>query len=240
MWAKYGLKFYICTMATIKFIIQSNSDTAGIYVRLKDGRLFDVKAKTNFIIDSKDWKCENVKTKNSDNKKTFSFKAGMPNGKSESSKQLIIELHRFRTNLLEHYNKKTNKLEINTQWLKDFINPPVQVVEVSNKLVEYIEYYALHKKNDISKASYKKLFVIKHLLERFQKETKSEYLIKDIDMNFKLHFETYCLKENYAPNTIARTINFIKTIQERIGLKPIISLMISLLNIFPLKKSIWI
>ena len=41
---------------------------------------------------------------------------------------------------------------------------------------------------------------------------KAEYLIKDIDANFKLRFETYCLKENYAPNTIARAVNSIKTI----------------------------
>ena len=40
-------------MATIKFLIQSKSDTAGIYVRLKEGRLIDVKAKTKFVANGK-------------------------------------------------------------------------------------------------------------------------------------------------------------------------------------------
>ena len=46
---------YICAMATIKFIVRGKSETASIYVRFKEGRLFDVTAKTNYIIDSKDW-----------------------------------------------------------------------------------------------------------------------------------------------------------------------------------------
>lgn len=46
---------YICAMATIKFIVRGKSETASIYVRFKEGRLFDVTAKTNYIIDSNDW-----------------------------------------------------------------------------------------------------------------------------------------------------------------------------------------
>lgn len=197
MWAKCGLIAYICSMATIKFILQSKSDTAGIYVRLKEGRLIDVKAKTKFIINSDNW---------SDAK-------GQPkNLKDSSSKSLWSDLVGFQSDLLDHYNQCNNKLEINTQWLKDFINPKPKQAEISNKLVAYFDFYLLHKKNELGLASYKKLNVIKHLVERFESTTKSEYLIKDVDNNFKLRFENYCLEQNYAPNTIARTINFIKTI----------------------------
>jgi integrase len=54
--------------------------------------------------------------------------------------------------------------------------------------------------------------VIKHLIQRFQKEIKKEYLINDIDSDFKLKFEAYCRDNNYSPNTIARAIKFIKTL----------------------------
>jgi integrase len=70
----------------------------------------------------------------------------------------------------------------------------------------------LHKKTELGFASCQKLNVVKQLIIRFQREVKTEYLIKDVDANFKLRFETYCLKENYALNTIARAINSIKTI----------------------------
>ncbi len=184
-------------MATINFFIQSKNNPAGIYVRLREGRSIDAKAKTKFAIDSKDW----------------STTKGQPKNLTDTGfKNLNSDLAQLKKDLLDHYNKSVKTNTINTQWLKDFINPPQQIAEISNKVAEYFEYYALHKKNEISLGSYKKLFVIKHLIERFQKESKSEYLIKDIDANFKLQFEKYCLKENYAPNTIARTINFIKTI----------------------------
>ncbi len=190
-------ELYICTMATIKFIIRGNSETSSIYVRFKEGRLIDISAKTNFLINSKDW----------------SASKGQPKSLTDMSlKKLNKDLVDFRGDLLAHYNESTNKLEINSKWLKAFINPPAPIIEVSNRLVHYFDYYALHKKNDISIASCKKLKVVKHLIERFEKETKLEYLIKDVNANFKLKFESYCLKENYAPNTIARTINFIKTI----------------------------
>jgi integrase len=54
--------------------------------------------------------------------------------------------------------------------------------------------------------------VQKKMIEKFQKETKTEFLIKDVDSNFRLRFETFCIKENYAPNTISQVIKSIKTI----------------------------
>ena len=48
MWTTYGLILYFCIMATIKYFIQSKNNPAGIYVRLKEGRNIDAKAKTKF------------------------------------------------------------------------------------------------------------------------------------------------------------------------------------------------
>lgn len=181
-------------MATIKFFIQSKNKPAGIYVRLREGVYTDAKAKTKFAINPGDW----------------SAAKGTPiNLKTEGFKKLNNELVKFKSDLLTHYNNSVGKTTINSQWLKDYITPP-PTTGISNKLLEYFDYYALHKKVEVSNR--KKLNVIKHLLDRFQKEIRVQYLIKDVDANFKVKFEEYCLKENYAPNTIARAINFIKTI----------------------------
>ena len=184
-------------MATIKYYLQSKNKPAGIYVRLREGVFIDAKAKTKLAINPDDW---------SDTK-------GQPkNLKDESFKELNTELVKFKAKLLNHYNQSTGKREINSQWLKDFINPPEQQNAIPDKLVHYFDYYALHKKNAISKATDKKLTVNKHLLERFQKVTKKEYLIRDVDSNFKLRLEEFCVQENYAPNTIAKLVTFVKTI----------------------------
>lgn len=198
MWTNYGLILYFCPMATIKFFIQSKSATAGIYVRLREGRNIDAKAKTKFAINPADW----------------SSKKGQPkNLKDESLKQLNENLNTLTETLLKHYNNSvTNNIQIDTQWLKDFIKPQQKLEAIPNQLVAYFDYYGKHKKSNLENSTYKKLNVNKHLIERFERETHRQYLIKDVNADFKLKFETYCTKENYAHNTIARTMKFIKTI----------------------------
>jgi hypothetical protein len=185
-------------MATIKFIIKSDSETASIYLRFKEGRSIDITAKTNFIINAKDWTSKNN---------------GQPKNLNEASlKKLNKDLKGLSLDLLSHYNNSVGKDTINTQWLKDFINPPLKADTIPTKLIDYFDYYSLHKKSTVEASTHKKLNVNKHLIERFQKETKKVYYIKDVNADFKLKFENYCLSQNYAPNTIARAIKFIKTI----------------------------
>ncbi len=184
-------------MATINFIIQTNSNPSAIYIRFKEGRTFDIKAKTNFLINPTNW----------------SNSKGQPkNLKDATFKKLDADLINLKTNLLNHYNSHPNKNSINSQWLKNFINPIDIPDSIPNKLVTYFDYYALHKKSSMQPASYKKLFVNKHLLERFEKATNTTYLINHVNADFKLQFEVFCKKEGYAANTIARAIKFIKTI----------------------------
>ena len=184
-------------MATINFLIQSESNPAAIYIRLKEGRNIDVKTKTKYITNPLNW----------------SNSKGQPkNLKDEKQKKLDAVLVNLKTDLLNHFNSYPDKNKINAQWLKNFITPVEEPEAITNKLVEYFDYYALHKKSSIMPSTYTKLFVNKHLLERFEKATKTTYLISDVNAQFKLAFETFCLKDNYASNTIARAIKFIKTI----------------------------
>ncbi len=183
-------------MARIIFFIQSKKNPAGIYVRLRDGVRIDAKAKTNFIIDPKDWSAPKNQPKNGE----------------AHLKKLSDDLNKLQSNLLSFYNANSDKQAINSKWLKDFINPPKSNEEKSNKLLEYFNYYITIKKNEIGSGSFKKLNVIMALLKRFEKETKTEYLMANIDSDFKTKFTTYCTEQNYASNTISRAVKYIKTI----------------------------
>ena len=184
-------------MATIKYIVKGNSEISSIYLRFKEGRLIDLTVKTNFSINCNDW----------------SETKGLPkNLKDANLKKLHNGLINLSAELLNHYNNTSNKLDINSKWLKDFINPTIKATDITNKLIEYWDYYALHKTSTITYKTKKKLTVQKHLLERFQKTTKTEYLIKDVNANFKLNLENYCNNHDYAPNTISQLIKTIKTI----------------------------
>ena len=46
-------------MASINFILQSTKNPAVIYIRLRDGRTLDIKAKTNFHIAPINWDIKN-------------------------------------------------------------------------------------------------------------------------------------------------------------------------------------
>lgn len=187
-------------MAKIKYIVRNDSKTSSIYIRFKDGRKFDLTAKTNFIVDAKDW----------------SSKKGQPINLNDTSlKRLNEKLVEKGSQLLKHYNNSVDKEPISIQWLKDFINPPDTLQpenQAPDKIVAYIDYYIKLKRNDVGSSTYKRNNVYKNLIKRFEDSQNRILFIKDFDENFKMKFEEYCFQQNYAHNTIARTIKFIKTI----------------------------
>ena len=189
-------------MASINLLLQSKKNPAVIYIRLRDGRTLDIKAKTNYHIDPANWdEAEQRPTKKA--------------LKDIDNANLDTDLATLKNELLKEYNKSKGVRITDTQWLKDFINPPKVEekveAEISDKLVDYIDTYVEFKKADLKKPSISKCNVIKNLLKRYQEHTKSIVYIRDVDAKFKLNFEQYCISVGYAPNTTARNIRFIKT-----------------------------
>ena len=185
-------------MASINLLLQSKKNPAVIYIRLRDGRTLDIKAKTNYHIDPANWdEAEQRPTKKA--------------LKDIDNANLDTDLATLKNELLKEYNKSKGVKTIDSQWLKDFINPPQEEEKLPDKLVDYIDTYVEFKKADLKKPSISKCNVIKNLLKRYQEHTKSIVYIRDVDAKFKLNFEQYCISVGYAPNTTARNIRFIKT-----------------------------
>ncbi|WP_426065254.1 phage integrase SAM-like domain-containing protein [Flavobacterium sp. DSP2-3-1] len=185
-------------MASINLLLQSKNSPAVIYVRLRDGRTLDIKAKTNYHIDIDNWEeAEQRPTKKA--MKLIDFA------------NLDTDLATLKNDLLKAYNKSKGVKTVDAQWLKDFVNPPQVGEKHTDKLVDYIDTFIDFKKRDVKSSTITKCNVIKHLLERYQKHTKSILYIRDIDTKFKMDFEKYSISVGYAPNTTARNIRFIKT-----------------------------
>jgi integrase len=185
-------------MASIYLLLQSKKSPAVIYIRLRDGRNTDIKAKTNYHIDPKDW----------DDAEQRPTKRAV---KDIDIANLDTDLVTLKNDLLKQYNKSKGIKLIDAQWLKDFINPPQEEIKHPDKLVDYIDTFIEFKKSDVKSSTVTKCNVIKHLLMRYEKETKTTLYIRDIDAKFKMDFEKYCIKVGYAPNTTSRNIRFIKT-----------------------------
>lgn len=185
-------------MASIYLLLQSKKSPAVVYIRLRDGRNTDIKAKTNYHIDPVNWdEAEQRPTKKS--------------LKDIHIANLDTDLAKLKNDLLTEYNKSKGLKLIDALWLKDFINPPQEEEKHTDKLVDYIDTFIEFKRADVKSSTITKCNVIKHLLQRYEKQTKTKLYIRNIDTKFKMNFEKYCLDSGYAPNTTARNIRFIKT-----------------------------
>ena len=185
-------------MASIYLLLQSKRSPAVIYIRLRDGRTLDIKAKTNYHIDPINWdEAEQRPTKKA--------------LKEIHIANLDTDLKDLKNDLLKEYNRCKGKKVVDADWLRNFINPPQEQEKHPDKLVDYIDTFIEFKKADVKSSTVTKCNVIKHLLMRYEKETKTTLYIRDIDAKFKMDFEKYCIKVGYAPNTTSRNIRFIKT-----------------------------
>jgi integrase len=185
-------------MASIYLLLQSKKSPAVIYIRLRDGRTLDIKAKTNYHIDPINW----------DDAEQRPTKKAL---KDIHIANLDTDLAALKNDLLKEYNRSKGVKVVDAQWLKDFVNPPQEQEKHPDKLVDYIDTFIEFKKADVKSSTITKCNVIKHLLLRYQEQTKSVLYIRDIDAKFKMDFEKYCISVGYAPNTTARNIRFIKT-----------------------------
>jgi integrase len=116
--------------------------------------------------------------------------------------------------LLKHYNDSKNKVLVNTQWLKDFLDPAIIVIEdkkIPTTLVEYIDYYIEYRKHELNDTSVKKFKVIQHKMQRFELFRKKPILINEINDRFKNEFVSYYKSQSYAQNTMQRELVMIKT-----------------------------
>lgn len=185
----------------ITFFLQSTRKPAPIYCRIREGITVDAKARTKFSVNPEDW----------------SKAKGSPKVKDAAGKMLQSELDNFKRDLTDRLNKRQPHEVINSDWLKLFINPPQQAQPLPGNLVSYFDKYIEAKQADatqgkITVSTIKKARVNRQLLSRMQDEAGTPLLIEDVSPDFAKRFETYCIENNYAPNTTARALMYIKTV----------------------------
>jgi integrase len=184
-------------MATIKFYLQSKKNPAGIYVRIREKEKVDAKSKTKFVINPNDWSQIKQQTKNTND---------------EAFKKLNSDLSDFKNKLLTHYNNCIQNTKIDSNWLKQFINPTEELEGIPTKLVDYFDYYASVRKHSVSESTHSKIFTNKKFIESFQKHKKREFYIKDFNENFVAEFQLFSIQKGISQNTFARKIRTIKTV----------------------------
>lgn len=188
-------------MATINFLLQSNKNPARIYVRLRDGKEIDVKAKTKYVINPDKWD----KQKQSVNKSAR---------RDIEYLNLDTEIQNLKFELEIQYNSIKGNRVVNKDWLENIINPLADetIINEETLLIDYIEKYIEYKRNSVTPSTTKKSNVIKNMLLNYQKDRNKVIKINAVNLDFKTDFENYQVSKDYALNTISRAVKFYKTV----------------------------
>ncbi len=192
-------------MATISFLFRSTKEEAPLIVRLlfrHNNTDFVYGTTTKVIVTKEYWTKQHtkkVKVTEILNKKI----------------EINEELGKIQKFLMDSFDKAYPE-NVDKDWLvnrmKAYYNPEEKTEALPKDLLGYLDKYLELKKNDLATNTIKKINVIKQLLIRYQQQINKPLNLKDINLNFKVDFEKYCLENNYAPNTIGIAFKFIKTI----------------------------
>jgi len=200
-------------MATVNFLYRSTKDKANLHVRLLyrfSDNDFVFGANTKFET-TKDYWSENHVV----DKKTKKIKGTKDVQTLNKRLEVNTELNKIENHILNEFNSVSPDA-ITKEWLQNqidlYYNPPQEVEPLPKGLLKYFDYFIECKKNEITVGTLKKYNVSKHLLERYELEKKTAIQIIDVNDKFKLDFEKYCLKQNYAPNTISKDLRTLKTV----------------------------
>lgn len=200
-------------MATVNFLYRSIKDKANLHLRLLyrfNDKDFVVGANTKLELAKDYWNNNHVV-----DKKTKKIKGTKDPDILNKRLETINEYNKIENHILTAFNS-ANKIEINKEWLQKqidlYYNPIQESESLPTELLKYYDYYMECKKNSVEASTFKKYNVIKHLLERYQKEQERKIQILDINDKFTIDFENYCLKNHYSISTLKKCIKTVKTV----------------------------
>jgi hypothetical protein len=204
-------------MATVNFLYRSTRQTANLVARLlftHNEKNAVLGANTEYKVDATYWNANHVP-----DKKTKKIKGTKDVDIINKRAKVNTELKKINDHILTSFDL-VNPENITKDWLQTqidyYYNPPTEIVDeaepLPTELLKYFDYFIEQKKNEVTNGTLKKYNVIKHLLERYKKPLKKEIQISDVNESFKKDFEKFCIKNNYAINTISKSIKIIKTV----------------------------
>ena len=202
-------------MATIKYLLQSKSEIAPIYLRLSLGRVkgekskyISFKRKTGLNINPKDW----------------SIDKSLPKQNIAANKKMASRLRGLSKAILDDLNDANSEnVEVSGEWLNTHIdiffkrNTKTDLDKLTNYGLYFLDNlpYKVSKqgKSGVAKSTQKKYKTIVNKLTLFEKKRKKTIFIKDVDSNLRSELIQYFVKvDKLSDNTIGRYLKFVKSI----------------------------
>jgi|TARA_R100000479_G_scaffold174871_1_gene124276 integrase len=194
-------------MATIKYLLQSKSENAPIYLRLSLGRENTIKRKTGLTINPKDW----------------SKATGKPKQTSARNKNTSTELDKLSTKIYEDVNEASSKGNtINGNWLQrridihfERINENNQSELVADAIQAIIDTADVRKNGTggvgLSKSRVNAYKSLKRIFSEYQ--DSNSFKVREINVKFANDFLRWLLNsKQYSKSYAVKKIADLKTV----------------------------
>ncbi len=196
-------------MATVKYLLQSKSNSANIYLRYSIDRKTVLKRKTGFVINPTDW----------------SEDKAFPKTGREDLKALKSNLEKLATFIKDAHNESVSKgQEFTPEWLEfqiDSFNNKTPIIELDIFTV-YIQKYideSPYKQNQkkqlgLSKGRVQNLKLFKNTILKYEFEVlnSKRILIKEINLTFLEKYKMWMLGKGYSIEYVGKNIANFRTI----------------------------
>jgi integrase len=196
-------------MATLKYIIQSKSESSNIYVRYSIDRKTNLKRKTGFVINPKDW----------------SLDKALPKQNREDLKAIKSKLDKLAVHINEAYNGAVNiGTEFNGDWLQhqiDLFNNKIVVVDM-DVLTNSIDAY-IDRGDNLTRGSIKNLDNLKKFIVNYETDALKgkQVLIRNINLDFIDAFKKYHKSKGRSINYIGTYISILRAVVNKASLNGI-------------------
>jgi integrase len=202
-------KKLLIIMATLKYILQSESENSQIYIRYSINRKKVLWRKSGHVINSKYW----------------SETLSQPIQKTDALKNLKSKLDKLSTFINDKYNDGVSiGTEFTGEWLElqiDLFNKKTPVVELdvfTNYIQKYIDE-APFKQNakkelGLSKGRVQNLKLFKNTVFRYEVEVLKgkSILVKDVNLQFLERYKMWMFGKGYSTNYVGKNIANFRTV----------------------------
>lgn len=194
-------------MATIKYLLQSKSENAPIYLRLSNGRNKVLYRKTGLNFNPKNW----------------STGTGLPKQNYSDEKNLTSDLRKLKDYVLDKINNANSKgVEVTGDWLKHQIDLHFErttenkqsdlIVDAIQNLIDNVEFRKNAKGGiGLSKSRKNAYNSLKNIFSDYQKE--NSYKVKDVNVKFANDFLKHLINDKkYSKSYALKKIADLKTV----------------------------
>lgn len=207
-------------MLKTRFFVRhkSGEGVTPIYIRVTNGRAFDLKTPTKETCIASHWDSDNGMMRERffivQNDKVVEKRDGATRALILQSKEINARLQELE-NKIEKSFKESEGIKFDLKWLKNIINPPVaRENTMPDDFVAYCDVFTEQKKHEVSSEYLGKINRTKDIISEFLKYSKKKKLkFSELNQQFTSDFGIYMIEvKKYAKNYVSNCLKLIRLV----------------------------